>query len=108
MRTTTPNSCAVLSGGVDQGQSRDTQCLGTCTPSRPCKSLQQRNLGGEFLAQSLEVVTESERPVQFYPKICWDWTGWQWVVIAVNIKLTFGLSVVKMKGCRHRFRIAEL
>ena len=30
------------------------------------------------------------------------------VAIVANIKLTFGLSVVKMKGRRNRFRIAEL
>ena len=28
-----------------------------------------------FFAQSFEVVTESERPIQLYPKIRWDWTG---------------------------------
>ena len=28
--------------------------------------------------------------------------------IVVNIKLTFGLSVVKMKARRHRFCIADL
>ena len=69
MRNTTPNWCAVLSGGVDQGKSRDTQCLATCTPSGSGKSPQQRNSGGEFFAKSLEVVTESERPIQLYPKI---------------------------------------
>ena len=52
MRTTTPNWCAILSDGVDQGKSRDAQCLGTFTPSGPRKSPQQLNLGGEFLAQS--------------------------------------------------------
>ena len=77
MRTTTPNWCAVLSGGVDQGKSRDAQCLGTCTPSGSRKSPQQRNSGREFFAQSLEVVTESERPIHLYPKIRWDWTGLQ-------------------------------
>ena len=76
MCTTTPNWCAVLSCGIDQGKSRDAQCLGTCTPSGSCKSPQHCNSGGEFLAQSLEVVMESERPVQLYPKIHWDWTGW--------------------------------
>ena len=100
MRTTRPNWCAILSC-VDK--SRDAQCLGTCTPSRSRKSPQQCNLGGEFFAKSLEVVTESKQPVQLYPKIRWNW-----VPIVVNIKLTFGLSVVKMKGRRHRFRIAEL
>ena len=99
MRTTTPNWCAVLSGGVDQGKSLDAQYLGTCTSS---------NLSGEFLAQNLEVVTESERPIELYPKIRWEWTGWQYVAIVVNIKLTIGFSVVKVKGRRHRFRIAEL
>ena len=58
--------------------------------------------------QSLEVVTESKRPIQLYPKIRWDWTGWQQVAIVVNIELTFGFSVVKIKSRRHRFRIAEL
>ena len=77
MRTTTPNWCAVLSGRIEQGKNRDAQCLGSCTPSRPRKSPQQRNSGGEFLAQSLKVVTESKRPIQLYPKIRWDWTGWQ-------------------------------
>ena len=48
MRTTTPNWCAVLSGGVNQGKSRDAQCLGTCTPSRSRKLPQQRDSGGEF------------------------------------------------------------
>ena len=73
----TPNWCAVLSCGADQGKSKDAQCLGTYTPSGPRKSPQQRNSSGEILAQSLEVVTESERPIQLYPKIRWDWTGWQ-------------------------------
>ena len=58
--------------------------------------------------QSFEVVTECEQPVQLYPMIRWDWTEWQWVAIVVNTKLTFGLSAVKMKGHRHRFRIVEL
>ena len=108
MRTVTPNWCAVLSGGVDQGKSRDVQCLGTCTLSGSRKSPQQRDSGGEFFAQSLEVVTESERPIQLYPKIRWDWTGWQEVAIVVSLNLTFGLSDVKIKGRRHRFRFAEL
>ena len=108
MRTTTPNWCAVLSCGVDQRNSRDAQCLGNRSSSGSRKSPRQRDSGGEFFAQSLEVVTESERPVQLYPKIRWDWTRWQYVAIVVNIKFTFGLSVVKMKGRRHRFRIAEL
>ena len=108
MPTTTQNWCAVLSDGVDQGKSRGAQCLGTCTPSGSRKLPQQRDSGGEFFAQSLEVLTESERPIQLFPKIRWDWTGWQSVAIVVNIKLTFGLSVVKIKGRRHRFRIAEL
>ena len=60
MRTTTPNWCAVLSYGVDQGKSRDAQCLSTCTPPGSRKSPQQRNSDGEFLAQSLEEVTESD------------------------------------------------
>ena len=77
MRTTTPNWCAVLSGEIDQEKSRDAQCLGTCIPFGSRKSPQQRDSGGEFLAQSLEVVTESERPIQLYRKIRWDWTGWQ-------------------------------
>ena len=77
MRTTTSNWCAVLSGGVDQGKNRDAQCLGTCTPSGSRKSPQRRNSGGEFLAESLEMATESERTIQFYPKIRWDWTGQQ-------------------------------
>ena len=68
MRFTTPNWCAVLSGRVAQGKSRDAQCLGTCTPSRSRKSPQQRDSGGKFLSQSLEVVMESERPVQFTPR----------------------------------------
>ena len=62
----------------------------------------------KFFAQSLELVMESERPVQLYPKIRWDWTGWQYVATVVNIKFMFGLSVVKMKAGRRRFRIAEL
>ena len=69
IRTTTPNWCAVLSCGVDQGKSSDAQCLGTCTLFGSCKSPQQRHSGGEFFAQSLEVMTESERPIQLYPKI---------------------------------------
>ena len=77
MRTTTPNWCAVLSCGVDQEKSRDGQCLGICTPSGSRKLPQQRDFGGEFFAQSLEVVTESERPVQLYPKIRWVWIGRQ-------------------------------
>ena len=43
----------------------------------PASRPQQRDSGAEFLAQSLEVITENERPVQLYPNICWDWTGWQ-------------------------------
>ena len=66
--STTPNWCAVLSCGVDQGNSRDAQCLGTCTPSGSRKSPQQRDSGGEFFAQSLKVVTESERPVRLFPQ----------------------------------------
>ena len=77
MHIETPNWCAVLSCGVDQGKSRDAQCLGTCTPSGSRKSPQQRDSGEEFFVQSLEVVTESELPIQLYPKIRWDWTGWQ-------------------------------
>ena len=76
-RTTTPNWCAVFSDRAGQGNNRDAQCLGTCNPSRSRKLPQQRNSGGEFLAQSLEVVTESKRTIQLYPKIRWDWTGWQ-------------------------------
>ena len=34
-------------------------------------------LGWEFRAQNLEVVTESERPIQLYPKVRWNWTGWK-------------------------------
>ena len=30
------------------------------------------------------------------------------VAIVVDIKLTFGLSVVQVKGRRHRFSVAEL
>ena len=75
MRTTTPNWFAVLSYGVDQGKSRDVQCLGTCTPPRSRKSPQQRNSDGESFAQSLEEVRESDRLIQLYPKIRWDWTG---------------------------------
>ena len=77
MRTTTPNWCAVLSDGVDQGKSRDAKCVGICTSSGSRKSAQQRDSGGEFFAQSLEVVRESERPIQLYSKICWNWTGWK-------------------------------
>ena len=75
MHTMTPNWCAVLSYGVGQGKSRDAQCLGIGTPPGSCKSPQQRNSGGESFAQSLEEVTESDRPIQLYPKIRWDWTG---------------------------------
>ena len=63
MRTMASNWCAVLSCGVDQGKSRDAQCLGTCTPFGSRKSTQQRDSDGEFLAQSLKVVTKSERTV---------------------------------------------
>ena len=69
MHTTTPNWCAVLSCEVDQGKSRDAQCLGIWTSSGSRKSPQQRNSGGEFFAQNLEVVTECEQPVQLSPKI---------------------------------------
>ena len=75
MRTTAPNWCTALSCGIDQGKSIDAQCLVTCTPSESPKSPQQRNSGGEFFAQSLKVVTESERPVQLYPKIRWTGQG---------------------------------
>ena len=77
MRTMTPNWSAVFSSGVDQGKNRDAQCLGTCTSSGSRKSPQQRKSDEEFFAQSLEDVMESERPIQLYPKICWDRTGWQ-------------------------------
>ena len=77
VRITTLNWCTVLSGGVDQGKSRDAQCLGICTPSGSRKSPQQPDSGGQFFTLILEVVTESERPVQLYPKIRWDWTGWR-------------------------------
>ena len=36
----------------------------TCTPSGSRKSPQQRDLGGEFFVQRLEVVMESKRPDQ--------------------------------------------
>ena len=75
MHTTTPNWCPELSCGVDQGKNRDAQYLGTCTPSGSRESPQQRNSGGESFVQSLEEVTESERPIQLYPKKRWDWTG---------------------------------
>ena len=75
MHTTTPNWCAVLSCKVDQGKSRDAQCLGTCTPSGSLKLPQQRNSGGESFVKSLKEVTESERSIQLYPKLRWDWTG---------------------------------
>ena len=67
-RTTSPNWGAVLSDGVNLGKSKDTHCLGTCTPSGSRKSPQQRDSGGEFFAQSIEVVTKSEQPVQFHSK----------------------------------------
>ena len=41
----------------------------------PAIRLKQSDSGGEFFVRSLEVVTESEQPIQFYPKIRWDWTG---------------------------------
>ena len=75
MHTTTPNWCVVLSCKVDQGKSRDEQRLATCTPSGSRKSPQQRNSGGDSFAKSLEEVAESERPIQLYPKLRWDWTG---------------------------------
>ena len=75
MHTRTPNWCAVLSCKVDQGKSRDVQCLGTCTRPRFRMLPQQRNLGGESFVKGLEEVTESERPIQLYPKLRWDWTG---------------------------------
>ena len=56
MHTTTPNWCAVLSCGVDQGKSRDAQCLGTCTPPGSRKLPQQRKSDGESFAQSLKEV----------------------------------------------------
>ena len=68
MRTTTPNWCAVLSYGVDQGKSGDVQCLGTCTPPGSRKSPQQRNSDGESFAQSLEEMTESDQLIQLYPQ----------------------------------------
>ena len=69
MHTTTPNRCAVLSCKVDQGKSRDAQCLGTYTPSGSRKLPQQRNSGGKSFAKSLEEVTESERLIQLNPKL---------------------------------------
>ena len=75
MRSTTPNWCAVLSGGVNQEKSRDAQCLGACTSSGSRKSPQQRNSGGESFAQSLDEVREIDRLIQLYLKIRWDWTG---------------------------------
>ena len=69
MHTTTPNWCVVLSCKVDQGKSRDEQRLATRTPSG------SRSSGGDSFAKSLEEVTESERPIQLYPKLRWDWTG---------------------------------
>ena len=77
MLTTTPNWCAVLSNRVDQGKSRDAHCLGTCTRSRSPQVASTTQRGWRVLAQSLKVVTESERPIQLYHKIRWDWTGWQ-------------------------------
>ena len=75
MHTMTPNWCAVLSCKVDQGKSRDVQCLGTCTPSESCKLPQQHNSGGKSFAKSREEVTKSEQPIQLYPELRWYWTG---------------------------------
>ena len=54
------------------------------------------------------MVTKCESSVQFNSKIGRDWTEWQAFAIVVDIKLTFGLSVVQVKGRRHRFSVAEL
>ena len=54
------------------------------------------------------MVTIRERPVQFNPKIRGNWTEWQTFAIVVYVELTFGLSVVQMKGRRYRFSMAEL
>ena len=74
----------------------------------PASRLNSATWMKSFFAQSLEVVTESEQPIQLYSKVRWEWTEWQWIAIVVNTKLTFGPSIVKMKGHRHRFCIAEL
>ena len=51
------------------------------------------------------MVTKREWSVQFNSKIGRDWTEWQAFAIVVDIKLTFGLSVVQVKGRRHRFSV---
>ena len=59
-------------------------------------------------AQCLKMMTIRERPVQFNPKIRGNWTEWQKSAVVVHVELTFGLSVVQVKGRRHRFCMAEL
>ena len=54
------------------------------------------------------MVTVRERSVQFNPKISGDWTEGQGLIVVQDLELTLGLSIVEVKGCRHRFGMAEL
>ena len=54
------------------------------------------------------MVTIRERSVQFNPKIGGDWTERQGLIVVEDLQLTLGLSIVEMKGRRHRFGMAEL
>ena len=56
MRTTTSNWCVVLSGGVDQGKSRDAHQH----PIQISQVASTAQLGWRVFAQSFEVVAESE------------------------------------------------
>ena len=53
-------------------------------------------------------MAKRERPVQFYSKVIWNRTERQEIVVYVNLKLTFGFTVVEVKRRRHRFGFAEL
>ena len=71
----------------------------------PARRLNSETRDVNFFAQRLKVVTIRERSVQFNPKISGNWTEWQGLTAIQNVELTLGLSVMEVKGCRHRFGV---
>ena len=52
--------------------------------------------------------TICERSVQFDPKISGNWAERQGLTDVTDLKLMLGLSIVEVKGRRHRFSVAKL
>ena len=95
MGTTTLNWCAVLSYGVDQRKSRDVQCLGHLHTMRITQVASTARLGWRgFCAMP----RGGNGKLATCPALSQDTLGLDRVAIgaiAVNIKLTVGLSVVR-------------